>query len=89
MAANYVELGTLLFALFLLYLLLVFIQNPMAIIINSLVAIGILFLLNAIFHVGVPITIVTVGIVALGGLVGLLLVLILHYLGVAFLSKSV
>lgn len=84
MAKQYVELGTLIVALFVLWLLLVFIQNPIALIINSIVAIAILFLLNAIFGLGIPISIITILIVAVGGIVGLLLVILLRLMKVAF-----
>jgi hypothetical protein len=84
MSKTYIEVGTLLVALIVLWLLLVFIGNPMALIVNSLIAIAILFLLNAIFGLGIPINIITVLIVAIGGLVGLLLIIILRLMKVAF-----
>ncbi len=67
-----------------LYLLLVFFTNPFALIVNSIIAIIVMFLLNAIFGLGIPINIITVLIVAIGGLVGLLLVIILRLMKVAF-----
>jgi hypothetical protein len=81
---QYIEVGTLLVALIVLWLLLVFIQNPVALIFNSIIAIVILFLLNAIFGLGIPINIITVLIVAIGGIVGLLLIIILRMMKVAF-----
>ncbi|MGV8084823.1 MAG: pro-sigmaK processing inhibitor BofA family protein [Candidatus Bilamarchaeum sp.] len=87
--AAYIEIGALLVALFILYLLIVFVQNPMAILINSLLAIGILFLLNAIFGLGIPINIITVGIVVLGGVLGLLLIILLRLVNVAFITAKV
>jgi len=83
-STKYIEVGSVLVALIVLWLLLVFIQNPMALIINSIVAILIMFLLNAIFGLGIPINIVTVLIVAIGGIVGLLLIIILRLMKVAF-----
>ena len=82
--ARYIEVGTLLVALIVLWLLLVFVQNPVALIFNSIIAIVILFLLNAIFGLGIPINIITVLIVAIGGIVGLLLIIILRMMKVAF-----
>jgi hypothetical protein len=82
--ATYIELGTLIVALIAGFFLFSFLQDPMAILINSLLAIGILFLINAIFGLGIPINILSVGVVAIGGLSGLLLVLILHFLGPGF-----
>jgi hypothetical protein len=61
----------------------------MAILINSLLAIGILFLLNAIFGLGIPINIITVGIVVLGGVLGLLLIILLRLVNVAFITAKV
>jgi VIT1/CCC1 family predicted Fe2+/Mn2+ transporter len=84
MATNYVEVGSVVFALLVLLLLLLFIQNPIALVINSLIAILILFLINAIFGFGIPINILTVLVVVIGGLVGLLLIIVLRLMKVAF-----
>jgi hypothetical protein len=84
MTKRYVEVGTVIVALIVLWLLIVFINNPIALIINSLIAIVILWLLNAIFGFGIPINIITVLIVAVGGIVGLLLIIILRLMKVAF-----
>ena len=84
MARQYVELGTLILALVALWLLFVFIQNPIALLVNSVFAIVLLLLLNMIFRVGIPINILTVLIVAIGGLVGLLLILLFRFSNVAF-----
>ncbi|MDD5340111.1 MAG: pro-sigmaK processing inhibitor BofA family protein [Candidatus ainarchaeum sp.] len=84
MSKTYIEVGTLIVALVVLWLLLVFIQNPVALIVNSIIAFAILFLLNAIFGLGIPINIITILIVAIGGIVGLLLVIILRLMRIAF-----
>lgn len=84
MSKTYIEFGTLVVALIALYLLLVFFTNPFALIVNSIIAILIMFLLNAIFGLGIPINIITILIVAIGGIVGLLLIIILRLLKVAF-----
>lgn len=84
MTKQYVELGTLIIALIALWLLFVFIQNPVALLINSVFAIIILFLLDLIFKVGIPINILTVLIVAIGGLIGLLLILLFRFSNIAF-----
>jgi hypothetical protein len=39
---------------------------------------------NTIFNLGIPINIFSVGIVALGGLTGFLLILLLHFIGLGF-----
>jgi len=87
MAKQRIELGTLIVALIVLVLLLVFIQNPIALLINSIFAIVLLFLLNLIFNVGIPINIITVLIVAVGGIIGLLLVLLLRFSNLAFYTE--
>jgi hypothetical protein len=85
MSTKYVEVGTVVAALIIFWLLLVFVGNPIALITNSLIAIVIMFLLNALFGLGIPINIITILIVAVGGLVGLLLVIILRLMKVAFI----
>ena len=87
MARQYVELGTLILALIAVWLLFVFIQNPFALIINSVIAIVILLLLNAVFRVGIPINILTILIVAIGGIIGLLLILLFRFSNVAFYTE--
>ncbi|MEK6981890.1 MAG: pro-sigmaK processing inhibitor BofA family protein [Candidatus Micrarchaeota archaeon] len=80
---TYVELGALIVALFLLYLLMRFLKNPSHILANSILGI-IAFLILDLFGFGIPINIISVGIVAIGGLTGLLLIIILHILGIGF-----
>jgi len=88
MAKQYVELGTLILAIVALWLLFGFLQNPVALLINSVFAIIILLLLNMIFRVGIPINIITVLIVAIGGIIGLLLILLFRFSNVAFYTES-
>lgn len=87
MAKQYVEFGTLIVALVALWLLAVFIQNPIALLVNSVIAIVILLLLNMIFRAGIPINALTVLIVAIGGIVGLLLILLFRFSNVAFYTE--
>ncbi len=82
--AIYIELGALIVVLFVLYLLYRFLKSPVAILLNSIIGIVILFLLNAIFNLGIAINFWSVATVALGGLAGVLLVLVFHFLGIAF-----
>ena len=79
----YIELGALLVALFLLYLLLKFINRPLYVLANSIMGILIFLILN-LLGVGIPINILSVGVVAVAGVAGVILVLILHFLGIAF-----
>lgn len=82
--AIYIEVGALLVALFLLYLLIRFLKDPLYLLANSIFGIVILLLINVFFGLGIPINILSVGIVAIGGLTGLLLILVLHFLGLGF-----
>ncbi len=78
-----IELGALIFALFLLYLLMNFITDPIGIVLNSVIGIIALLIIN-LMGVGVPINIITVGIVAIGGILGLFLILLIRLLGLGF-----
>lgn len=80
----FIEISTLLVALFILYLLFQFLKNPLLIISNSIAGLAILFILNMLYDLSVPINIWTILTVGFGGLLGLFIVLLLHYLGVAF-----
>jgi inhibitor of the pro-sigma K processing machinery len=73
----------LLVALLVVYLLLTFLKNPLYIIANSVVGIVIFFILN-LAGVGIPINIFSVGIAAIGGIPGVVLVLLIHFLGLGF-----
>jgi inhibitor of the pro-sigma K processing machinery len=73
----------LLIALFILYVIFKFLQNPLYIIGNSIAGVIIFFVLN-LFGVGIPTNIYSVGIVAFGGIPGLVLVLLIHFLGLGF-----
>ena len=87
MVKQYIELGTLILAIVALWLLFVFIQSPIALLVNSVIAIVILMLLNMIFRVGIPINIITVLVVAIGGIIGLVLILLFRYSNVAFYTE--
>jgi inhibitor of the pro-sigma K processing machinery len=77
------ELVGLLVALVIVYLILRFLKDPMYVIGNSIMGIVIFFVLN-LFGFGIAIDIFSIGIVAIGGIAGVLLVLIFHFLGLAF-----
>ena len=55
-----------------------------SLVINGLVGIVLLFLINLFLSPPIPINVITVLICAIGGVVGWLLILILHILGIAF-----
>ncbi len=80
---GFVGLIGLLVALLIVYLIYRFFKNPMYIIANSIMGIVIFFILN-LFGAGIPINLFSVGIVAIGGVLGAVLVLIIHFLGLGF-----
>lgn len=82
--AIYIELGALLAALFVLMLLYRFLKEPLLIIANSVIGILAFILLNAYLHLGIDINIWSILAVAFGGIVGFLMVLALHFLGLGF-----
>ncbi len=55
-------------------------------IVNAIVGLVLLFLTNLVISPPIPINIITILICALGGVVGWLIILILHILGVAFVG---
>lgn len=82
--AIYVEVGALLAAFFLLFLLIKFLKHPGLVIANSVMGIIIFFILDWFFGLNIPISVFSVGLVALGGLAGVLLVVLIHFLGLGF-----
>jgi hypothetical protein len=56
-----------------------------ALIINGIVGVVLIFLTNLVINPPIPINVITILISAIGGVVGWLIILILHLLGVAFL----
>ncbi|MDD5340112.1 MAG: pro-sigmaK processing inhibitor BofA family protein [Candidatus ainarchaeum sp.] len=82
-ALGFVGLFGLLVALLIVYLVYRFLKNPGYIIANSIMGIVIFFILNLI-GAGIPINIFSVGIVAIGGIPGVVLVLLIHFLGLGF-----
>lgn len=73
----------LLIALAMVYLLFRILKDPMYIIANSVVGILIFVILN-LFGTGIPINVFSVGITAIGGIPGVVLVLLIHFLGLGF-----
>jgi hypothetical protein len=82
--AFYFEVGAILVSVFLVYLLLKFFFKPAQIIANSILGIVIFFVLNFIFNIGIPFTWLSVGVVAISGILGVILVLLLHVTGLGF-----
>ncbi|MBI5046454.1 pro-sigmaK processing inhibitor BofA family protein [Candidatus Micrarchaeota archaeon] len=82
--AIYIELGALLTAIAILYVLWRVVKEPFVIIGNSILGLVALGLLNVIFGLGVVINLWSLAVVGLGGFGGLILVVVLHLLGIAF-----
>lgn len=66
------------------FLMFLIFKNVVMLIINSVIGLFALFGLNALFDVGVKVNIWSVLITAIGGIIGFAIVLILHFLHVAF-----
>ena len=82
--AIYIEIGALIVALFLLYVVYRFLKDPLLMIANSVIGFIALVLLNVIFNLGIPIDFWSIVIVALGGIGGVILIVLLHLLGLGF-----
>jgi hypothetical protein len=80
---GYVGLFGLMVALLIVYLIYRFLKDPTYIIANSVMGILIFLILN-LFGAGIPINIFSVGIVAIGGIAGVVLVVLIHFLGLGF-----
>ena len=78
------EIGAVILAAVILYLLFRLLKEIVKLAINSVAGIIILFLLNLLFGLSIPINIFTILIVALSGIGGVFLILILHFLGLGF-----
>ncbi|GEM_PF-2005828 len=84
MGNQYAELGTLVLALAALWLLFALIPDPIALLTHSIFAFAVLLLLNMIFKLGIPVNIITILIVAIGGVIGLFLIILLRFSKIAF-----
>jgi hypothetical protein len=80
----YVEFGALLVAIAIVYLMFGVLKNVAYLAANSVMGIIIFLLLNLVLRVDIPINLLSVGIVAIGGTAGVVLVLIIHFLGLGF-----
>lgn len=82
--AIYVEIGALIVAAFLLYAVFRFLKDPLLMILNSVLGFIALVILNSVFALGIAINIWSIAIIALGGIGGLILVVLLNFLGLGF-----
>ena len=81
---SYFEVGGLLVAVVILYLLYIFIKSPVHLIANAVVGIILLLVINMFLMSDVAINLFSIAIVALAGIPGVVLVLLLHFLGLGF-----
>jgi hypothetical protein len=82
--AFYIELGALIAALFVLYVIYRFLKEPMLVLANSVLGFIVFLLLDLVFGLGIPVNFWSIAVVALGGFGGVIFVLILHFLGLGF-----
>ena len=80
----YAEIGAVLVAVFILYLLYTFLKNPLHVIANAIMGIVILFVINWFLVRDVAINFFSVATAAIAGIPGVLLVLLIHFLGLGF-----
>jgi hypothetical protein len=82
--AFFIEVVALLVAVFILYLLYTLLKNPMSLIANAAMGIIFFFIINMFLVRDVAINFFSIAIVAIAGIPGVLLVLLLHFLGLGF-----
>ena len=78
------ELIVLILVVVLVLILLVVADMLPTLLINAVVGLVLLFLTNLVLSPPIPINILTILICAIGGVVGWLIILVLHILGIAF-----
>lgn len=80
----FVELGSLLAAVFILYVLYKFLKNPLHLVANAVMGIIIFLIVNFFLVRDVAINFFSIGTVAIAGIPGVLLVMLIHFLGLGF-----
>jgi hypothetical protein len=78
------ELVILLVAVVLIYILWKILDDAKELAINSIIGITAFWLLNQFFGLGIPINWLSILVVALAGIPGVVLVLLIHFLGMGF-----
>ena len=79
-----IEVGALLVAFVILYLLYSFLKNPLHVLANTVVGILLFWLINLFLVREVVVNFFSIAIVAIAGIPGVLLVLLIHFLGLGF-----
>ena len=80
----FVEFGALLVAIFILYLLYSFLKNPVHLVANAVMGIIMFLIVNLFLVRDVAINFFSIGTVAIAGIPGVLLVLLIHFLSLGF-----
>lgn len=78
------EIAALLIAFVLIYVLWKVLKLIGYLIANSIMGIIVFWALNAFFGLGIPISILSIAVVAIAGIPGILIVLSIHFLGLGF-----
>ncbi len=84
MSSFYFELGMLLVAVLVAFAIYKLFKDPKLVLWNSLLGIATFLILDIFLGLGIPINLITIAIVAIGGFGGVLFVLLFHFLGLAF-----
>ena len=78
------EVATLIVAVIIIYVLWKILEDATQLAINSIIGIIIFWLLNQFFNMGIPINWLSILVVALAGIPGVILVVLIHFLGLGF-----
>ena len=78
------EVATVVVAVVLIYVLWKILQDARQLAVNSIIGIIVFWLLNQFFGLGIPINWLSILVVALAGIPGVVLVLLIHFLGLGF-----
>ena len=78
------EVATLIVAVVIIYVLWKILEDARQLAVNSIIGIIVFWLLNQFFGLGIPINWLSILVVALAGIPGVVLVLLIHFLGLGF-----
>jgi len=78
------EVATVVVAVVVIYVLWKILQDARQLAVNSIIGIIVFWLLNQFFGLGIPINWLSILVVALAGIPGVVLVLLIHFLGLGF-----
>jgi hypothetical protein len=78
------EVATLIVAVIIIFVLWRMLENATQLAVNSIIGIIAFWLLNQFFGLGIPINWLSILVVALAGIPGVILVVLIHFLGLGF-----